>query len=1625
MEDLPEELKCPLCAHLVEDAVMLPCCAVTVCDPCVKEALDQVANHCPVVGCGSDETTADDLIPNRRIRTKSADFRAKHKIPVRERKKSEPEPEVEPETESPVPVDSALKTLLKIIPSQDLLAPQAKAASDQPAAKADSSTANITTPLNFDPIDRISPVPSSDDEAPPKASTPPPVDDTPVASTQEIENEKSSDKPELTVKEPAKLEEEKKENDPQTKDKKEPEGNMIESLVSTHNVQIPSEIFDQAVHDPLAAFNKLMRAKDKEKGIIDAEGHYGKVPTNDSYGKDAAFDANYSHDLAYFRGQPRGYFKPGMTCFTCHREGHRSADCPLNINMRPNFRRERPPNSSHYHYYPPPSSDPRHRERLAYEERLRRSRSGSPGRLSRERSVKRSQSREPSPIKEKILKRSPSPVVKKERKRSRSRSPEKKRKKERKRSRSRSRERSRRSRSRERSRRKRSRSKEKKSKKDRSRSREKKSKRKSRSRSRSPAKKSKKKDRSRSRSRKEKKETSKSDSEKEQVVHSSQPDPVKEGSSDKASEKSKESLPPAVESPKDLPDSTTAVSREGSTSNVEEDKDSNENSKAENEKTAVVDSKVPSEPCDKSPSTSTRRNSGDSSPSPPPTSRRSQSVGSSSSKDDDEKSRMERKRLRDMSPRTRRRERLLEQEREKEEWKQKANEELKRRLAAEEAKEKADLEAKAAKERAEQDAKAAQEKADLEAKIAREKAEEEKRRRAKEQAEREAQQKAELEAHLASEKAEIEAKLAAVAEAVKDKEEDGAAVFEAPRARKDRENEPEAFSPAVTNKAPGKIAIKIKSSELFEKAKDTAEEKQSDPSLGDVKTETQSSAPAISLKSFASASQDSAAQPAPLTIKSFAAVPAFVPPPPAPAPDPVPLPSSKWDDERPASEEAVPKIGLVNDYSSADERASEYNPEKVTTDTDDNKAVDDASEKEVVVKPKPDAEVFREKVKEKAELIKAQGSSTSEIPRQNDFFTAEKQKARKKFEEDLKRTRASSASESDSGKKRSATPKSEVVKADKSRDTGKRRSSEDRRKKSKTPEKRSSPRDSRSSRRSRSKDRSHHSDYDRVRERERERVREREREQERERERIVREKQIQRELREREWEKERKRRLEESRSKTSSSRRSRSRSRDRANRAARSRSRERRGRAEKSPDKSQRKPEVKPTVKDTENLEELKKLQAEERIVKKEIELAKKKKKLKEKKKKFKKKKKKVATSDEDSSGPDSSDSDESSSSGDSSDSSSEDSSSDEDRKKKKKKRKKRSSVSGKKKKSKKKKKKTKKAKKIKDAKTNVVIMDKDGNPFTIKVDRETLEDKDLLAKLIAKKTEEANSSKGVDKAEKKSRKRSVTLCPSKEEDSKFPAVPESNLRKVKVKEDGKSDSDNSVPPAPSLDLKINILNNCAVSDSGDGGGKNKAKRSVSIESAKISKRSSSERASSKEKAIVGITKSSSSSSVDRLKSESPETERSIRMKSEERRSKSKTPEKAKKRSRSPTPEKSKKRSRSPTPEKVEKKSRSPTPNKSKKISRSPTPEKSRKSKSSSPSESASRVSKSPPATDKEKKSASRKSSSDFEESYQSSLGQPASKMSPIVESDEDGEVEGEEREYLKAKRFKKSSAKD
>jgi len=185
------------------------------------------------------------------------------------------------------------------------------------------------------------------------------------------------------------------------------DGQMLQDTVLGHRVDIPEEVSQLAKEDPLAAFNRLMQEKDKKKGIMDAEKHYGPAPP--------ARPNTTSIDPRYLPNEHPTY---GPKCFNCNAYGHLARECLQPRQQQPRFTplaRRLYESELHYrpsHYRRRMSSDPPESEDSEDERRRRR----------RERSPASSSSKRKSKKRKKERKRSRSRSRSKSRSRSRSKS---------------------------------------------------------------------------------------------------------------------------------------------------------------------------------------------------------------------------------------------------------------------------------------------------------------------------------------------------------------------------------------------------------------------------------------------------------------------------------------------------------------------------------------------------------------------------------------------------------------------------------------------------------------------------------------------------------------------------------------------------------------------------------------------------------------------------------------------------------------------------------------------------------------------------------------------------------------------------------------------------------------------------------------------------------------------------------------------------------------------------------------------------------------------------------------------------------------------------------------------------
>ncbi|TRY75679.1 hypothetical protein TCAL_14606 [Tigriopus californicus] len=424
----PEELVCVLCHFLLEDAVMLPCCASSVCEICARERI--AGTKCPMQDCESTEADPGDLIPNRRLRAKTQIYRDKHNVPLRER--------TPPMTTDDEEAKDSLKTLLSILPNsnrspepEEIEAVQNELLSEPVPSREptiDFETAKATSKEEM-PVEEVRNYPSDVLSKDGKEEIPNGTSD---ASTENANGtldptpQVSRDKNET---ESAHLQ--------NVDDEEEPLGDAIPTI--SHGVEIPRELMKEAVHDPLAAFNKLMQVRDKEKGIVNAEQHYGQAPPQ--YDKDAIYNATYAHKGYYhnshmYGGQPK-------RCFTCNKVGHLDKHCrfnPQSINYMPSSHslgRNHRDESEYYRSHNESSfrkSQSRERSRRSRsrrisgsgdEKRTRRSRSPF-GKSGKTRSQSRSRSRSASrKARKRSRSASPSKSVARKRYRSRSRSKQK------------------------------------------------------------------------------------------------------------------------------------------------------------------------------------------------------------------------------------------------------------------------------------------------------------------------------------------------------------------------------------------------------------------------------------------------------------------------------------------------------------------------------------------------------------------------------------------------------------------------------------------------------------------------------------------------------------------------------------------------------------------------------------------------------------------------------------------------------------------------------------------------------------------------------------------------------------------------------------------------------------------------------------------------------------------------------------------------------------------------------------------------------------------------------------------------------------------------------------------------
>ena len=276
---IPEELVCLLCRLLLDEAIMLPCCANSTCFECAKVALEKSdKSACPI--CNTRDTDPADLIPNRRLRSQASQFRANYPELV---PKPPPSPSPPPPEEVKIAEQEGTKE------EQNSNGPEQEEAHEE--AVKDKETENVSE-----------------------------------AESGKVVPEASNVVPEVVAKDESKVTKATEEKEPSPKVKEGPPDSFpipTTGEAVPHSVQIPSEYMNEAKNDPLSAFNKIMQARDKEKGILDAESHYG--PMRPVFTGDYHTHRHSSYERGHHPHLPSRHLE--IQCYNCQEFGHMARDC--------------------------------------------------------------------------------------------------------------------------------------------------------------------------------------------------------------------------------------------------------------------------------------------------------------------------------------------------------------------------------------------------------------------------------------------------------------------------------------------------------------------------------------------------------------------------------------------------------------------------------------------------------------------------------------------------------------------------------------------------------------------------------------------------------------------------------------------------------------------------------------------------------------------------------------------------------------------------------------------------------------------------------------------------------------------------------------------------------------------------------------------------------------------------------------------------------------------------------------------------------------------------------------------------------------------------------------------------
>lgn len=368
--ELPAELVCPLCGYLLEDAVMLPCCAASACNFCARQGLDVSDGRCPVPDCPEPEgQSAEDLIPNRQLRSKAAAFK--------ERNPSAP---TRPTTRK---IEDVVKNLVEKVSSPP---PEQNETHEMMETSGEAKLGGCTVEDNLTSpeVNQVAVAPPAeeneskiDDETSPQPESPRRDDNSPRTSER-----RSSSKEPAPASPCEAPQEEKAPPSPSGSPNSEVDGNRDKNVddkgeddpMSKHSINIPSEYMKEAKDDPLAVFNRLMAAKDKEKGIVDSVAHYGAIRSaasveHNPYGypppghmyhqppplpPPLPYGGRHHHHRDHHHHHPRlrspgpydrrphpRYGRPARECYNCGGLDHLIRDCPKPLKYLRDRRRTR------------------------------------------------------------------------------------------------------------------------------------------------------------------------------------------------------------------------------------------------------------------------------------------------------------------------------------------------------------------------------------------------------------------------------------------------------------------------------------------------------------------------------------------------------------------------------------------------------------------------------------------------------------------------------------------------------------------------------------------------------------------------------------------------------------------------------------------------------------------------------------------------------------------------------------------------------------------------------------------------------------------------------------------------------------------------------------------------------------------------------------------------------------------------------------------------------------------------------------------------------------------------------------------------------------------------------------